>query len=421
MSNIPNIRFKGFNDPWKQRKLEDSLLELKSGLSRMLSNDDIGIPVVRANNISNGVVDMDKDVKYWYEKDPQGAKTENYLVEKGDILINFINSEAKMGTAALIQEKMNRKTIFTTNILRARINDNYDKNFYFQLTFTEKYRNDIKIITKPAVNQASFTTVDYKNLIYYFPIKDEQMKIGRFLYKIDNLITLHQSKCDELKELKKYMLQKFFPKKDCNIPEIRFNGYTEPWEQRKLGDIGTTFTGLSGKTKEDFGHGNAKFITYMNVFSNPIADLEMVESIEIDLKQNCVRRGDVFFTTSSETPEEVGMSCVMPENAENIYLNSFCFGYRPSIIFDLNYLAYVLRAKSFRSNMIFLAQGISRYNISKNKVMDVEIPVSSLAEQNKVGSYFRNLDNLITLHQRKCDELKEMKKYMLSNMFPKGE
>ena len=187
-----------------------------------------------------------------------------------------------------------------------------------------------------------------------------------------------------------------------------------------MGDMGSTYTGLSGKTKEDFGHGDAKFITYMNVFSNPVANLDMTESVEIDSKQNCVKAGDVFFTTSSETPEEVGMSSVMPENADNIYLNSFCFGYRPTEKFDLNYLAYVLRTESFRKEMTFLAQGISRYNISKNKVMEVEIPIPSLDEQSRVGQYFKNLDTLITLHQRKCEQTKKLKKYMLQKMFPQN-
>ena len=203
------------------------------------------------------------------------------------------------------------------------------------------------------------------------------------------------------------------------VPEIRFGGFSEPWAQRKLGDMGSTFTGLSGKTKEDFGHGDAKFITYMNVFSNPIADLQMTETVEIDSKQNCVKAGDVFFTTSSETPEEVGMSCVMPENADNTYLNSFCFGYRPIEKFDLNYLAYVLRSDSFRKEMMFLAQGISRYNISKNKVMEVEIPVPSLEEQSKVGRCFSNLESLISQHQHKYESLVAVKKAMLEKMFPK--
>ena len=184
--------------------------------------------------------------------------------------------------------------------------------------------------------------------------------------------------------------------------------------------MGSTFTGLSGKTKEDFGHGDAQFITYMNVFSNPVANLEMTEAVEIDAKQNRVKKGDVFFTTSSETPEEVGMSCVMPENKDNIYLNSFCFGYRPTEKFDLDYLAYVLRADSFRKEMKFLAQGISRYNISKNKVMEVSIPIPNLEEQTMVGRYFSTLDHLITLHQRKCEQTKKLKKYMLQKMFPQN-
>ena len=107
----------------------------------------------------------------------------------------------------------------------------------------------------------------------------------------------------------------------------------------------------------------------------------------------------------------------MPEDADNIYLNSFCFGYRPTEKFDLNYLAYVLRADSFRKEMTFLAQGISRYNISKNKVMEVCIPVPTIEEQTKVGRYFRNLDNLITLHQHKYDTLLSLKNALLQQMF----
>ena len=173
------------------------------------------------------------------------------------------------------------------------------------------------------------------------------------------------------------------------------------WEQRKLGEVGTTYTGLSGKTKEDFGHGNGKFVTYMNVFSNPVGLAEMTEAVEIDDSQSKVLFGDVLFTTSSETPEEVGMSSVWLENAENTYLNSFCFGYRPKIKLHHYYLAYLLRSFPMRKKITFLAQGISRYNISKNKMMDIEIPLPNLDEQTKLGNIFKQLDNLITLHQRK--------------------
>ena len=211
---IPEIRFDGFTDDWEQRKLGDVIAELKSGLSRQLDNADIGLPVVRANNINDGKLDMENDVKYWYKDDPQGADTSNYLIHKNDILINFINSEAKMGTATIVDIEPARDTIYTTNILKMKADDTAsDSLFLLYLTMTYHYCNYIKSITKPAVNQASFTTVDYKNYTFLIPSLEEQKIIGEYFSKLDHLITLHQRKCDEIKEMKKYMLQNMFPKK----------------------------------------------------------------------------------------------------------------------------------------------------------------------------------------------------------------
>ena len=172
------------------------------------------------------------------------------------------------------------------------------------------------------------------------------------------------------------------------------------WEQRKLGDYGVTYGGLSGKTKEDFGHGDASFVPYTNVFDNPITDVERLESVEIDSRQNRVKFGDVLFTVSSETPEEVGMSSVWLADRPNVYLNSFCFGYRQKGIFEPYYLAYMLRSQSVRSSLALLAQGISRFNISKKRVMELEVPCPRIEEQKQIGALFQKLDSLITLHQR---------------------
>ena len=212
------------------------------------------------------------------------------------------------------------------------------------------------------------------------------------------------------RKMKKYAVLTREPR--CFLGSFDFS-----WEQRKLGDIGETYTGLSGKTKADFGHGQARFVTYMNVFSNPISNPEMTEPIEIDPKQNEVEVGDVFFTTSSETPEEVGMSSVLLEKRGKTYLNSFCFGFRPSEKIDSYYLAYMLRSESAREKIILLAQGISRYNISKNKVMEIAVSLPSLDEQKLIGQYFRQLDNLITLHQRKCALLFSSFQALISMMF----
>ena len=222
------------------------------------------------------------------------------------------------------------------------------------------------------------------------PSLEEQRKIGKLFDTLDNLITLHQRKCIS-----------FTGRAGRLISTVNKKRITSSWEQRKLGEMGQTYTGLSGKTKDDFGHGQARFVTYMNVFSNPISNPEMTEPIEIDPKQNEVEVGDVFFTTSSETPEEVGMSSILLEKRGKTYLNSFCFGFRPSEKIDSYYLAYMLRSESTRAKIILLAQGISRYNISKNKVMEIAVSLPSLDEQKMIGQYFSQLDNLITLHQRK--------------------
>ncbi|HFI0786469.1 TPA: restriction endonuclease subunit S [Streptococcus suis] len=211
-------------------------------------------------------------------------------------------------------------------------------------------------------------------------------------------------------------------KTNNNIPAYRFQGYTDAWELRPLGEIGNTYTGLSGKTKDDFGHGDGRFVTYMNVFSNPISLPEMVEAVEIDESQNTVRYGDVLFTTSSETPEEVGMSSVWLENTENTYLNSFCFGFRLVKKVNPYYLAYLLRSSGMRRKISFLAQGISRYNISKTKMMELEISIPNENEQKAIGTFFSTLDQQITLHQRKLDTLKEQKMTYLKLLFPaKGQ
>ncbi|CYU97822.1 type IC specificity subunit [Streptococcus suis] len=211
-------------------------------------------------------------------------------------------------------------------------------------------------------------------------------------------------------------------KTNNNIPAYRFQGYTDAWELRPLGEIGNTYTGLSGKTKDDFGHGDGRFVTYMNVFSNPISLPEMVEAVEIDESQNTVRYGDVLFTTSSETPEEVGMSSVWLGNTENTYLNSFCFGFRPVKKVNPYYLAYLLRSSGMRRKISFLAQGISRYNISKTKMMELEISIPNENEQSAIGTFFSTLDRHITLHQRKLDTLKQQKKTYLKLLFPaKGQ
>ena len=209
-STIPKIRYPGYDDEWSEYKLGETLKELKRGLSRKLSYQDIGLPVVRTNNIKNNIFNIDSDVKYWYVNDPQGAKTKNYLIKENDILINFINgSSSQIGTSAVVLSKPNRDMIYSTSILKASLKDDFDTYFWFLLTQTYNYHKGILKIMKSAV-QNSFTPVDFKKLRYNFPSLPEQQQVGQFFKKIDQQIQLNQNKLEDMKQMKKGLMQRMF-------------------------------------------------------------------------------------------------------------------------------------------------------------------------------------------------------------------
>ncbi|MBF0775191.1 hypothetical protein BVE84_01440 [Streptococcus azizii] len=411
LQNIPNYRFKGFTDAWEQRKLGDIYYKIGNAFVGTVTPYYVekGHFYLESNNVKNGQINYDTEV---FINDEFYEKQKDKWLKAGDLVMV---QSGHVGHTAVIPQSLNNLAAHALIMFRSpRVPINsYFLNYQFQ---TDTLKKKIDNITTGNTIKHILAS-DMRGFIVKISSYNEQSKIAHFFSTLDTLITLHQRECDRLSDVKRIFLQKMFPKNGEATPEFRFDGFTDAWEQRKLGDIGNTFTGLSGKTKEDFGHGEAKFITYINVFNNPIANPRMLENIEIDPRQNEVKYGDVFFTTSSETPEEVGMSSVWLENDRNIYLNSFCFGYRPAIKVDNHYLAFMLRSSSIREKMILLAQGISRYNISKNQVMKIAVSTPTLEEQIAIGSFFSTLDTLITLHQRQYELLKNMKKSLLKQMF----
>ncbi len=380
----PHIRFAGFDEEWERRKLMNEVFSIDTGKSKFTLKTTGNYEILGSTSL------IGYDDSYDYE---------------GDFLLT-----ARVGANAGELYRHSGKVKISDNTVFIQ-GQQLDFIYYALLNF------DIKKLSF-GTGQPLIKASELKNQNLLIPISNsEKEQISVYFCNLDNLITLYQKKYDKLNNIKKSMLEKMFPKNGSNVPEIRFTGFTGDWERRKLGEVGSTYTGLSGKSKDDFGHGEGKFITYMNVFSNPIGSSDMLESVEIDDKQNKVLMGDILFTTSSETPEEVGMSCVWLENSENIYLNSFCFGYRLNELFNPYYLAYMLRSSSIRKEITFLAQGISRYNISKNKMMKIKIPIPNIEEQIQIGEYFKQLDKLIVLHQRKVEKLQNIKKACMEKMF----
>ena len=397
----PHIRFAGFDEEWEQRKLGDvGSVSMCHRIFKEQTSDSGDIPFYKI-----GTFGKQADAYISNELFTEYRKKYSYP-KKGDILISASGSIGRIVEFTGKNEYYQDSNIVWLNHDN-RLDNLFLKCFYSVVKWAGIEGSTIKRLYNDNI----------LNTVISMPIVNEQKKIGTYFTEFDKLITLHQKRCDKLNNIKKLMIKKMFPKNGANVPEIRFAGFTGDWERRKLGEVGSTYTGLSGKSKDDFGHGEGKFITYMNVFSNPIGSSDMLESVEIDDKQNKVLMGDILFTTSSETPEEVGMSCVWLENSENIYLNSFCFGYRLNELFNPYYLAYMLRSSSIRKEITFLAQGISRYNISKNKMMEIKIPIPNIEEQIQIGEYFKQLDKLIVLHQRKVEKLQNIKKACMEKMF----
>ena len=410
MSTTPAIRFEGFADPWEQRKLGD----ITRRVTRKNENLESQLPLTISAQY--GLVDQ---TEFFNNRVASSDLSGYYLLNKGEFAYNKSTSSDSPWGAVKRLERYEKGCVSTLYIVFEALG--IDPQFLVTYYETDRWYKGVQAIAAEGARNHGLLNIapsDFFETELTVPVNEaEQGRIGELFASLDNLITLHQRKHDRLVVLKKALLDKMFPRDGSRFPELRFGGFTDPWEQRKLGEMGTTYGGLTGKTKEDFGHGDARFVPYTNVFDNPIADPARLGEVEVDASQNRVLHGDALFTVSSETPEEVGMSSVWLSDLDNLYLNSFCFGYRQNGGFDPYYLAYMLRSKSVREDIELLAQGISRFNISKGKVMEVEVPVPEMAEQRHVGALFYQLDNLITLHQRKLELLRNLKSACLDKMF----
>lgn len=198
----------------------------------------------------------------------------------------------------------------------------------------------------------------------------------------------------------------------------------EGWKNYKLGELGKTYTGLSGKTKDDFGEGSP-FVTYLNIFNNFKIKKEFgFVRVKKTERQNKIQYGDIFFTTSSETPEEVGMSSVVIfEPEQNIYLNSFCFGFRLDNFDKLNpnFASYYLRGHKVRGEIFLLSQGSTRFNLSKTKLLRIELEIpESLPEQQKIADILTKVDETIEATEKIIAKDERIKKGLMQDLFSKG-
>lgn len=257
-----------------------------------------------------------------------------------------------------------------------------------------------------------------KSVQVKFPSLVEQTKIANFLTAVDEKLAQLTRKHDLLTQYKKGVMQQIFSQ------ELRFkddNGRDFPdWEEIKLSNLGASFSGLTGKSGDDFGDGQP-YVTYKQIFDDSIIDVTKFARVQVgaDERQNRVRYGDVFFTTSSETPDEVGYCAVLLNEVDDVYLNSFCFGYRIHSfdIFNPNFARFIFTSSAFRRGVINLAQGSTRYNISKIRFMEISIQLPCVTEQTKIANFLTAIDEKISATKTQLEAVKQYKQGLLQQMF----
>jgi type I restriction enzyme S subunit len=246
------------------------------------------------------------------------------------------------------------------------------------------------------------------------PSRIEQQNIAATLSDIDELLNSLNSLIVKKRDLKEATIQKLL------TGQIRLPSFDGKWTVKKLGELGSTYGGLTGKTKVDFGEGSARYITFMNVMKNVVIDCNTFDRVAISSNetQNRVVKGDLFFNGSSETPEEVAMCSVLLEEVEGVYLNSFCFGFRLRERADADgvFLAYYFRSQEGRELMKSLAQGSTRYNLSKVALLNSSMHLPPLDEQIAIATILSDMDSELVSLETQSDKIAVLKQGMMQEL-----
>lgn len=403
MGNTPNIRFKGFTDDWEQRKLSD-VAELTSS-KRIHAEDyvDSGIPFYRGKEISELRVQKPVSEVLYITEEMYEEITKIYgSPKKNDLLITAVGT---LGNTWVVDNLpfyfKDGNLIWFKNI---KCNSRY-------LDYALGTSEGQKKIMESAIgsNQKALTMVKLNELKYMFPNEAEQEQIATYFTNLDNLITLHQRKCDDTKELKNYMLQKMFPQNGDKNPEIRFEGFTDDWELRKVGEFLT-----ESKIKGSDGS-VAKKLTVKLWRKGIIPKEEIYQGSSAT--QYYVRKSGQFMYGKLDFLNQA-FGIIPPElDGYESTLDSPAFDFLDGIN-PRFFLEYICLEKfyKFQGNIANGSRKAKRIHTDTFFEMPISIP--GYKEQQTIGLMFERLDNLITLHQRKCNELKELKKFMLQNMFP---
>ena len=400
--NTPKIRFKGFKDDWEQRKVLDLLVQpVTDGpheTPRLVEN---GIPFISVDAIVDNKIDFSRkrgDVSEEY--DAECCK--KYKPQYHDVYV--VKSGSTVGKVAIV-ETTDRFNIWSP--LAALRCEGKTKPYYlFYLLQTRRMQAQIldkaSNGTQPNLSMRELEKFD----VLVTDNAEEQQRIGDYFKSLDHLITLHQRKCDETKELKKFMLQKLFPKNGQKNPEIRFEGFTDDWEQRKFEDVGTVAMCKRIFKEQTSEEGEVPFYKIGTFGGMPDAYITRELFEEYKKNYQYPNKGDILISASGSIGRTVEYT-----GKDEYYQDSNIVWLKHENDLDNSFL------KVLYGVIEWSCEGSTIKRLYNDNFLKTEFMLPKIEEQIKIGEYFSKLDHLITLHQRKCEKLKELKKFMLQNMF----
>ena len=407
MGNTPNIRFKGFTDDWEQRKLSELLYLSSERNNGRYTRDD----VLAA---SLGTELQKKHIYFGLRATDESVK--NYKVVLPNDVI-YTKSPIKGFPNGIIRTSKGENGIVPTLYCVYHSVDIINPSI-IQAYFESKERLDaylVPLVNIGARNNVNITDKEFLDGLICIPNdKAEQDKIVDVLERLSNLITLHQRKCDETKKLKKFMLQKMFPKKDEKKPEIRFAGFTDDWEQRKLGDVLERRIEQRQQSEEYPRLAFASGQGVIPLSERKTNNREQLTKDEYTKKYLVTELNDIVYNPANVKYGAIDRNKCGKGLISPIYV-TFTTNEIPGFI------ERIVTSHNFQQRALRFEEGTvtKRQSVNPEDLVTLDILVApKREEQQKIATYFDSLDHLITLHQRKCDEIKEIKKFMLQNMFP---
>ena len=364
-----------------------------------------GVPAFRSANIrEDGITDLDLVFI---------SETSNALLAKSQTRVGDVLTvrTGYPGTSAVVHCKHSGCNCI--DILITRPSKRLDSE-WLAVWINSPLGKEQVLRNQGGLAQKHFNVGDMRNLIVAIPPKLEQRVIAETLSDVDALLAALRRLIAKKRDLKQAVMQQLL------TGQTRLPGFSGEWRVQEFGQLGAIFGGLMGKTKEDFGQGSAVYITFMNIMANVVVDHSTFERVRISPSesQNRVMRGDLLFNGSSETPEEVAMCAVFDQNAGDVYLNSFCFGFRLHAGIEANslFLAYYFRSSEGRELMKSLAQGSTRYNLSKTALLKSSLRLPPFTEQTAIAEVLSDMDADVAALERRREKIRVLKQGMIQEL-----